>query len=89
MRTAQNLTAVDAGFDRSRLVTFSMTSISPTRADMYQRVLEALRSVAGVRSATAMSGLPPNRLPDGEDTEFEGYTNPDGYPFAEWTTSRV
>ena len=82
VRTARNLTAVDAGFDRSRLVTFSMTSISPTRADMYERVLDALRSVAGVRAVTAMSGLPPNRLPDGEDTEFEGYRNPDGYPFA-------
>ena len=82
VRTAQNLTAVDAGFDRSRLVTFSMTSIAPTRADMYQRVLDTLRGVAGAQAATAMSGLPPIRLPDGEETHFEGYTNPDGYPFA-------
>ena len=82
VRTAQNLTAVDAGFDRSRLVTFSMTSISPTRGEMYERVLDTVRSVSGVQAATAMSGLPPIRLPDGEETEFEGYANPDGYPFA-------
>lgn len=82
VRTAQNLVAVDAGFDRSRLVTFSMTSIAPTRADMYQRVLETLRGVPGVQSATAMSGLPPTRLPDGEEVEFEGYAGADGQPFA-------
>jgi predicted permease len=82
VRTAHNLISVNAGFDRSRLVTFSMTLISETRAQMYQRVLETLRGVAGVQAVTAMSGLPPRRLPDGEDTHFEGYTAPDGRPLA-------
>jgi predicted permease len=82
VRTAQNLTAVDAGFDRSRLVTFSITSIAPMRGEMYQRVLNTLRSVPGVQAATAMSGLPPTRLPDGEQTELEGYTAPNGEPYA-------
>ena len=62
-RTVYNLTTVDAGFDRSRLVTFSMT-LSPAgyplpsaRAQMYQRLLERLRAVPGVQAATAMTGL--------------------------------
>src|SRR5204862_5634770 len=67
VRTVYNLTNVDAGFDRSRLVTFSMT-LPPAhyprpsaRAQVYQRLLDALRAVPGVQSATAMSGLPPTR----------------------------
>jgi hypothetical protein len=68
-----NLTAVDAGFNRSRLVTFSITL--PVPADLrtaargfgipdrgptrtYQRLLEALRALPGVTAATAMTGLP-------------------------------
>ena len=46
LRTVYNLTNVDAGFDRSRLVTFSMTlpiadyPQPPARAQLYQRLLE-------------------------------------------------
>jgi hypothetical protein len=66
IRTVYNLTSVDAGFDRSRLLTFSMTlpmatSEPDTRAQAYQRVLDRLRAVPGVQRATVMSGLPPNR----------------------------
>ena len=45
LRTVRNLTAVDAGFDRSRLVTFSIT-LPPASSDLlgrvrtYQRLLE-------------------------------------------------
>ena len=58
LRTVYNLTSVDAGFDRSRLVTFSMTLPTanypqpPPRAQLYQRLLEKLRGVAGVQGAT-------------------------------------
>src|SRR5262249_23600312 len=50
VKTVYNLTRIDAGFDRSRLVTFSMTlpmanSEPDTRAQAYQRVLDGLRSV--------------------------------------------
>ena len=54
LRTVHNLTAVDAGFDRSRLVTFSITlprgraSTSSSRVRTYQRLLEQLRAVPGV-----------------------------------------
>lgn len=85
VRTVRNLSRSDAGFDRSRLVTFSMTlpmanSEPDTRAQAYQRVLERLRSVPGVLGTTAMSGLPPNRTPDSIATPIENYTSDDGKP---------
>src|ERR1051326_5413420 len=74
VQTVYNLTRIDAGFDRSRLVTFSMTlpmgNLEPeTRAQAYQRVLDRLRSVPGVLGTVAMSGLPPNRTPDAIGTD--------------------
>jgi predicted permease len=85
MRTVYNLISVDAGFDRSRLVTFSITAPfasypESTRGQMYQRLLTELRALPGVQSATAASGLPPARPPDGEDGFIEGYLSPDGDP---------
>jgi predicted permease len=86
VQTVYNLTRIDAGFDRSRLVTFSMTlpmanSDPDTRAQAYQRVLDRLRSVPGVLGTVAMSGLPPNRTPDAIATPVENYTSDDGRPF--------
>lgn len=87
MRTVYNLTKMDAGFDRSRLVTFSMTlpmanSEADTRAAAYQRILEGLRSVPGVLGAAAMSGLPPARTPDAIATPVASYVSEDGSPSA-------
>ncbi len=87
VRTVYNLTQVDAGFDRSRLVTFSMTlpnvhyPQAAARAQLYQRLLVDLRGVPGVQAATAMSGLPPNRPVNANDTDIEGYTAPPDGPF--------
>ena len=87
LRTVANLTNVDAGFDRSRLVTFSMAlpvadyPQPPARAQMYQRLLEKLRAVPGVQAATAMSGLPPNRPLNANDTDIDNYTAPPEGPF--------
>jgi predicted permease len=85
VQTVYNLTRIDAGFDRSRLVTFSITlpmanSEPSTRAEAYQRVLEGLRAVPGVLGTVAMSGLPPNRTLEGIDTPVEHYTSDDGRP---------
>jgi predicted permease len=87
VQTVYNLTRIDAGFDRSRLVTFSLTlpmanSEPVTRAQAYQRVLDRLRSLPSVLGAAAMSGLPPNRTPDAIATPIENYTSDDGRPFA-------
>ena len=85
VRTVYNLTSVDAGFDRSRLATFSITTPDSNysqfaRGQKYQGLLTALRSVPGVQSATAASGLPPARPPDGEDSYIDNYSSPDGDP---------
>jgi predicted permease len=84
IRTVYNLTSVDAGFDRSRLVTFSMTLAEPyepdTRAPAYQRLLDKLRVAPGVQGAAAMSGLPPNRSPEAIPTGIENHTAADGSP---------
>jgi predicted permease len=87
VQTVYNLTRIDTGFDRSRLVTFSMTlpmanSEPVTRAQAYQRILGRLRSAPGVLGTAAMSGLPPNRTPDAIPTPIENYTSDDGKPFA-------
>ncbi len=87
LRTVYNLTNVDAGFDRSRLVTFALTlpvanyQQPPIRSQMYQRLLEKLRAVPGIQAATAMSGLPPNRPLNANDTDMENYTAPPEGPF--------
>ena len=87
VQTVYNLTRIDAGFDRSRLVTFSMTlpmanSEPETRAQAYQRVLDRLRSVPGVLGTAAMSGLPPNRTPDAIATPIGNYVSDGGKPSA-------
>jgi predicted permease len=86
-RSVENLSRVDAGFERSRLVTFGVTlppAGYPTadgRMQFYQRVLGALRASPGVQSASAMSGLPLSRPLDARATEIEGYApTADGRP---------
>ena len=82
IRTVYNLTRVDAGFDRSRLVTFSMTLAEPydpdTRGPAYRRLLEKLRVAPGVQAAAVMSGLPPNRSAEAIPTRIENHTASDG-----------
>jgi predicted permease len=87
IRTVYNLATVDAGFERSRLVTFQMSLAAAdypqpaSRAQLYQRLLEKLRAVPGVQGASAMSGLPPNRQLDANDTDIGNYTSPPEGPF--------
>jgi predicted permease len=87
IRTVYNLAMVDSGFDRSRLVTFQMslpTANYPQpaqRAQLYQRLLDKLRGVAGVQGASAMTGLPPNRPLNANDTDIGNYTAPPEGPF--------
>jgi putative ABC transport system permease protein len=67
-RSLANLTNVDVGFDRSRLITFSTTLPQArypqlaSRVEGYQLMLQRIRGIPGVVSASAMSGLPLERL---------------------------
>jgi predicted permease len=87
LRTVYNLTAVDAGFDRSRLVTFSLTLPTANypqaslRAQMFQRLLTKMRAAPGIQAASAMSGLPPNRPLNANDTDIGNYTAPPEGPY--------
>jgi putative ABC transport system permease protein len=86
LRTVYNLTKVDGGFDRSRLVTFSITlpqasSESLARKQTYQRLLDTLRGIPGVQGASAMTGLPPDRPLNANDTDIDGYTAPPEGPY--------
>jgi putative ABC transport system permease protein len=87
LRTVYNLINVDAGFDRARLVTFQMAlpavnyPAAAGRAQLYQRLLDRLRAMPGVQAATAMSGLPPMRQVNANDTDIDNYTAPPEGPF--------
>jgi putative ABC transport system permease protein len=87
LRTVANLASVDAGFDRARLVTFSVAlpvasyPQPSARAAVYQRLLDKLRAIPGVQAASAMSGLPPNRPLNANDTDIDNYTAPPEGPF--------
>ena len=87
IRTVYNLSRVDAGFDRSRLVTFQLSLAaadypqSPARAQFFQRLQDRLRATPGILGASAMSGLPPNRPLNANDTDIGNYTAPPEGPF--------
>jgi predicted permease len=53
----------------------------PSRAQLYQRLLGQLRAIPGVQGATAMSGLPPNRPLNANDTDIGNYTAPPEGPY--------
>jgi putative ABC transport system permease protein len=85
-RTVINLMNVDAGFDRSRLVTFGVplpASTYPTfdqRVRLYQRLIDQFGAMPGVERVSAVSGLPPQRGANGFGTDIEGYTPPPETP---------
>jgi putative ABC transport system permease protein len=82
VRTVRNLMNVDAGFDRSRLVTFGIAVPSATypafdrRVQLYDRLLDRLRTLPGIEAAAAVTGLPPRREFNGFGTDIENYTPP-------------
>jgi predicted permease len=88
IRSFMNLTRVDIGFARAELSTFGVVTPSPrynpaTRIDFYQRLVERVRALPGVQSVAVMSGLPPLRSVNANDTDFEHIPNvdrPEGPP---------
>ena len=82
LRTVVNLTKVDAGFERSRLVTFGIAlppATYPTigqQAQLFARLFGRLTAMPGIEDAAAVSGLPPQRERNLFATDIEDYTPP-------------
>jgi putative ABC transport system permease protein len=80
IRSFFNLTRVDVGFDRSQLTTFGFVLPggrydAPARVAFAQRLTAAVTAVPGVQSAAVMTGLPPLRNVNANDTDFEHIPN--------------
>jgi len=80
LRSFQKLMTADPGFNRERLTTFGLVLPGTTypkpesRVAFFNRLMDRLREVPGVTGVASMTGLPPNRDVNANDTQFEGYT---------------
>jgi putative ABC transport system permease protein len=86
LRSFWNIMNVDSGFDRNNLVTFGLV-IPPAsypenarRVAFFQQLNDRLSAIPGVTAVAAMSGLPPFRQVNANDTDFEGLTQEPGGP---------
>ena len=85
-RTVVNLMNVDAGFDRSHLLTFGLGLPASTypnfdqRLRVYQRLIDRFDAMPGVQRVSVVSGLPPQRGANGFGTDIEAYTPPPERP---------
>jgi predicted permease len=80
VKSLSNLLHVDAGFNRSQLVTFGVVLPQATytpqqRADFFTQLETRLGGLPGVTSVASMAGLPPNRAVNANDTDFEHIPN--------------
>ncbi len=88
LRTVMNLSNVDSGFNRSRLVTFAVSLPAAKYQqqsqvmDFYRRLIDQLNGIPGVQSAAAMNGLPPLRQVNANDTDIEGYQRKENGPLS-------
>ena len=79
LRSFWNLMRVDSGFDRRDLTTFNVVlpavpyKDSTRRVAFFSNLMSQLGSVPGVKAVAAMSGLPPRRQVNANDTAIEGY----------------
>ncbi|HSF40154.1 MAG TPA: ABC transporter permease, partial [Thermoanaerobaculia bacterium] len=80
------LTQVDPGFDPKGLLSLQIALPDATYPDdnqvnaFYTRLVDRLKQLPGVEGAAAVSGLPPNRQVNANDTEFEGVPEPPNGP---------
>jgi predicted permease len=88
IRSFEKLMTADPGFNREHLTTFGVVLPAPTyptadsRVAFFDRVMDRLRQFPGVVGVAAMTGLPPNREVNANDTGFEGYTPTPDQPAA-------
>lgn len=78
IRSFQELNRVDPGFDPENVLTFQLALPAGSYPDggdieaFHARLASELSGLPGVVSVAAMSGLPPQRDLNANDTEFEG-----------------
>ncbi|HEY4130318.1 MAG TPA: FtsX-like permease family protein, partial [Gemmatimonadaceae bacterium] len=77
LRSFRNLTTVYAGFDERNLTTFGLFMPTATyqqparRAQFVTELVDRLHQIPGVQDVAAMTGLPPNRRVNANDTDLE------------------
>jgi putative ABC transport system permease protein len=82
LRSFEKLMQVDAGFSRANLLTFGLVMPAASypkaqdRVDFLNRVVDQIKQLPGVTSAASMTGLPPQRDVNANDTDFDGYASP-------------
>jgi len=82
VRTVSNLMNVDAGFERSRLVTFAIAlpaAAYPTldqRMQLYSRLFDRFSGMPAIERVAAVTGLPPQRERNLFGTDIENYAPP-------------
>ena len=94
IRSFANLMRVDLGFNRAQMTTFGLVLPAPTydatrRLDVYQRLTTSLKALPGSRSVAAMTGLPPFRQVNANDTDFEHIPDTQGPPTGEFPPQNV
>lgn len=87
LRSLEALSRVDVGFDPDRMLTFQLY-LPPARypdaaaaGSFYASLLGRIEALPGVESAAAMSGLPPLRNLNANDTQFEDVEPSPDRPF--------
>ena len=86
IRSFGALNAVEPGFDPEGLLTFEIFLPSatypdvPAQLEFHQRIMDELAAEPGVTNVAAMSGLPPVRPLNANDTQFEGYVQTQDSP---------
>ncbi len=86
LRSFWELMKVDGGFDRARLTTFGL--VLPDAAfpgpqrkiEVFARLIARIERIPGVQQVAAMTGLPPRRQVNANDTDFEGIAKVQGGP---------
>ena len=88
IRSLEKLMTADPGFSRDHLTTFGLVLPAAAypngdgRVAFFDRLMERLRQFPGVTGVATMTGLPPNREVNANDTRFEGYTPTPDQPAA-------
>jgi putative ABC transport system permease protein len=86
IRTFWKLQQVNIGLDPSRIMTMRLavpeTQVEEPAAvqQLWERLLESVRTVPGVEAVSVATGLPPMRPLNAEDTDIEGYVKKPGGP---------